>query len=88
MAHFALIKNGIVQRVHVLNNAVITDENGVEQESLGQQFLGDLHGRNPADFVQCSYNGNMRGLYPGVGYRYDADLDEFVAPVVEPAETD
>ena len=29
---------------------------------------------------QTSYNGNFRGSYAGVGYTYDADLDEFIAP--------
>jgi hypothetical protein len=34
---------------------------------------------------QTSYNGNFRGTYAGIGFTYDADLDEFVAPAVESA---
>ena len=30
---------------------------------------------------RTSYNGNIRGTYAGIGYTYDADLDEFIAPV-------
>jgi hypothetical protein len=83
MAHFAVVVNGIVQDVHVLNNAVITDEQGVEHEEWGQVFLADLHGYDPATLIQCSYNGNFRGAYPGPGFSYDPLADVFVSPVVE-----
>jgi hypothetical protein len=86
MAHFAYVVNGVVSRVHVVANDVITDKNGVEQETLGQKFLAELHGYEPSELIQCSYNGNFRGLYPAVGYLYDAALDEFVAPIVEVIE--
>jgi len=32
---------------------------------------------------RTSYNGNIRGKYAGIGYTYDADLDEFIAPVID-----
>ena len=83
MAHYAYVVDGVVRKVHVLANPVITDKNGVEQETLGQKFLADLHGYKPAELVQCSYNGNFRGVYPGIGYTYDKALDVFVPPVVE-----
>jgi hypothetical protein len=82
MAHFARVIEGTVVKVHVLANPVITDEDGVEQEALGQAFLANLHGYDPAELVQCSYNGNFRGLYPGVGFTYDPVADVFVAPEV------
>lgn len=84
MAHFAYVVDGVVERVHVLANPVITDDEGVEHEALGQEFLANLHGYQPEELVQCSYNGNFRGVYPGVGFTYDAIADVFVAPVVEP----
>jgi hypothetical protein len=83
MAHFARIDdNNIVQEVHVINNAVL-DANGKfpDAEGSGQAFqesLG-LAGR----WLQCSYNGNFRGVYPGIGYTYDSIADVFVAPVIE-----
>lgn len=86
MAHYAVVVNNIVQDVHVLNNAVITDDDGVEHEEWGRAFLANLHGYEPEQLIQCSYNANFRGAYPGVGFTYDAELDEFVAPVVEVAE--
>lgn len=79
MAEFAYVQNGTVQRVHVLANPVITDENGDEQELLGQVFLSDLHGGDPADYVQCSYSGSFRGAYPGPGYTWDGTV--FAEPV-------
>jgi hypothetical protein len=86
MAHFARVIEGSVVQVHVVSNAVITDADGVEHEEWGQQFLAQLHGYQPEELIQCSYNGNFRGVYPGPGFLYDADLDEFVAPVVEAPE--
>ncbi len=82
MAHYAYVVDGVVQKVHVLANPVLFDEDGVEQEALGQAFLADLHGYNPDELIQCSYNGNFRGVYPGVGYGYDSVADVFVAPEV------
>lgn len=78
MAHFAYVQENIVQRVHTVNNSVITDETGIEQEKLGQQFLSDLHGYNPKDIIQCSYNGQFRGAFPGKGWRYDPNNDLFL----------
>jgi hypothetical protein len=85
MAHFAYVIDGVVQSVEVVANAVITNDEGVEVEALGQQFLGSLYGLPGENFIQCSYNGSMRGVYPGVGFAYDSVADVFVAP--EPVGT-
>jgi hypothetical protein len=43
MAHFAKLGTGnIVEKVISINNAVITDVNGVEQEQLGVDFINKL----------------------------------------------
>jgi hypothetical protein len=81
MAHFAYVHDGIVERVHVLANPVVTDDNGNEVEALGQEFLAHLHGGDPADYIQCSYNGTIRGCYPGPGYTWDGTV--FAPPVVD-----
>lgn len=78
MAHFTYIENNIVQRVHVLNNNVIFDENGIEKESLGQDFLSNLYGGNKENYIQCSFNANFRGKYPAIGDIYDSNLNEFI----------
>ena len=80
MAHFARIENGIVTNVYVLVNSVITDSTGNEQGSLGKKFLADLYGGKPSDYVQCSYNGNIRGAYPAPSYSYNKKRDIFIAP--------
>jgi hypothetical protein len=82
MAHFAYVVNGYVHKVHVLANEVITDAEGIEHENLGKEFLAQLHGYSPADIVQCSYNGSIRGIYPGPGFSYDAEADIFIEPII------
>jgi hypothetical protein len=79
MAHFARIEDGIVREVIVINNEVLKDGNGVEQESIGIAFCKSLYGDN-TDWKQTSYNATFRGKYAGSGDRYDAELDEFVSP--------
>ena len=79
MAHFAkLSKDNIVEIVHVVDNDVIKDNEGKEQESLGIAFLQELLGGQW--WKQCSYNGRIRKNYPGVGYTYDRALDAFIPP--------
>lgn len=74
MAHFAKIENGIVSTVIVVNNEVLLDENGIEQESIGSAFCEDLFG---GEWVQTSYNSSFRGKYAGVGDIYNVELDIF-----------
>jgi hypothetical protein len=78
MAHFARVEDGVVREVIVINNEVLLDENGVEQESIGAQFCADTFG---GEWKQTSYNGNFRGKYAGSGDIYDAQKDEFISPV-------
>jgi hypothetical protein len=83
MAHFAEILNSVVQRVIVVHdNELLVD--GVEVESKGAEFCANLFG---GEWVQTSYNGNIRKQYAGVGYSYDADLDVFIAPQPYPSWT-
>lgn len=81
MAHFAKINdNNVVEQVIVVNNEVLLDSEGVEQEALGAAFCEELFG---GKWIQTSYNGNFRGRYAGVGMIYDPVADEFIAPVTE-----
>lgn len=76
MAHFAKINSdNIVEQVIVVNNEVLLDSEGVEQEALGAAFCEDTFG---GTWIQTSYNGNFRGRYAGVGMKYDPAKDEFV----------
>jgi len=77
MAHFAILnESNIVIRVEVINNAVLLDGDGVEQEQLGIDFLTSLYGAG--NYKQTSYNKKIRKNYAGVGYTYDAVKDKFI----------
>lgn len=76
MAHFAqLDENNIVTQVIVVDNdKLIVD--GVESEQAGKDFIASIG--LEGNWVQCSYNSNFRGFYPGPGVIYDAEKDEFI----------
>jgi len=78
MAHFAEInENNIVTKVIVINNTELLD-NEQESEIKGVDFCESLFGHR--NWVQTSYNGNMRYNFAGIGYIWDADNDAFYAP--------
>lgn len=79
MAHFARVEDGVVREVIVVSNDVIIDSDGVEQEQLGIDFCKSLYGQD-TEWVQTSYNGNIRGRYAGVGDIWDGR--EFKSPVI------
>ena len=71
MAHFAEIdNNGIVKQVLVVPD---------QQEHRGQDYLANDLGLG-GFWVQTSYNHRIRKQYAGIGYRYDAEADVFIAP--------
>jgi hypothetical protein len=87
MASFAKIENNIVIAVHSVVNEVIKDSNGIEQETIGIEFLKNLHGQDN-NWKQTSYNTNagvhslggtpFRKNYAGIGYTYDEIRDAFI----------
>jgi hypothetical protein len=84
MAHFAKLgSNGKVIQVLTLNNSDMLNADGVEDESVGQQYL-ETHNNWPAQmWIQTSYNTQngqhknggtpFRGNYAGIGYTWDED---------------
>jgi hypothetical protein len=80
MAHFAkLDENNIVLEVHVVHNNELLDENGIEQEQKGIDFLINWSNGYLA-WKQTSYNGSFRKNYAGIGYTYDPQYDAFIPP--------
>jgi len=78
MAHFAEIdENNSVQRVIVVHNNELLDENGEEKEALGVAFCKSLLG---GTWLQTSYNKNMRKNFAGIGFTYDSVRDAFIPP--------
>ena len=88
MAHFAKIGiDNIVTNVIVVNNEDVLDENNVEQEALGIDFIHNLYNDDTTVWVQTSYNNNFRKNYAGIGYTYDETRDAFYAPQPFPSWT-
>lgn len=79
MAHFAEINsNNIVTRVVVVNNEVIKDENGVEQENLGIRFC--INTFKEGTWLQTSYSGSFRKNFAGPGFTWDPIKQAFIPP--------
>jgi hypothetical protein len=91
MAHFAKLgANSKVIQVLTLDNNSMLNADGVEDETVGQQYL-ELHNNWPAQmWVQTSYNTYknqhnlggtpFRGNYAGIGFTWDEDNNIFWAP--------
>ena len=80
MAHFAeLDENNIVQRVIVVANEKISNEQGNESEEIGIFFCKNLYGAETV-WKQTSYNNNIRKNFAGIGYSYDQTRDAFIPP--------
>jgi hypothetical protein len=74
MAHYAFLdENNIVTEV-------ITgiDETELIEDKSPEVWYGQFRGQR---CVRTSYNGNIRGVFAGVGFSYDEVNDVFVAPI-------
>ena len=82
MAHFAKIENNIVTQVIVISNDVCGEPTlgFPDTDAAGRAFIANTL-KFAGTWKQTSFNNNFRGTYAGIGYTYDADLDEFIAPV-------
>ena len=88
MAHFAKLgTKGKVISVLTLDNKDMLIADGVEDETVGQQYL-ELHNNWPAEmWIQTSYNTiqnthklggtPFRGNYAGIGFTWDEDNNMF-----------
>ena len=90
MAHFAKLgANGKVISVLTLDNKDMLHADGVEDETVGQQYL-ELHNNWPTQmWIQTSYNTALnkhssgdnskafRGNYAGIGMEWDEDNQIF-----------
>jgi hypothetical protein len=88
MAHFAKIGlNGKVLQVLTLDNKDMLNANGVEDETVGQQYLEQHNNWTAQMWIQTSYNTSggthknggtaFRGNYAGIGYTWDEDNQIF-----------
>ena len=78
MAQFCkLDENNVVTEVIVIDNNELLDENNVEQESLGIDFITNTLNIT-GTWKQTSYNGNFRVNFAGIGDTYDEENDVFI----------
>tara|TARA_B110000503_G_C6876676_1_gene300923 strand:+ start:324 stop:578 length:255 start_codon:yes stop_codon:yes gene_type:complete len=78
MAHYAFLdENNVVTEVIVGRNEDETVNGITDWEAHYASVRGQVCKRT-------SYNGNIRGVYAGIGYTYDAVNDVFVSPYVAP----
>ena len=86
MAHFAELESKtdptgftsdthlIVKRVVVVGNDCVPSDEHVDGETWCVNFF------KGGTWKQTSYNHNFRKQYAGIGYRYDASKNKFIAP--------
>jgi hypothetical protein len=82
MAYFAKLENNIVTQVISISNDVCGEPtlDFPDTDAAGRAFIANTL-KFDGVWKQTSFNGNFRGTYAGIGFTYDAELDEFVAPV-------
>jgi hypothetical protein len=88
MAHYAFIdSNNVVVKVITGVDETVTQLDGdVEvggSTEAWEQFYQNQPWHAGLTCKRTSYNGNIRAIYAGIGYTYDAVADEFIAPPVE-----
>lgn len=80
MAHFARVGlNNEVDLVVAVDNINLMTPQGVEQESIGLEYLTHVFGEG-ITWIQTSYNGTFRKHFAGVGFTYDSARDAFIPP--------
>ena len=84
MAYFAKLENNIVTEVIAISNDICGEPTLTfpDTDSAGRAYIANTL-KFDGVWKQTSYNNNFRGTYAGIGYTYDADLDEFIAPVID-----
>ena len=91
MAHYALINkdNIVVQVITGVNeNEVQTDLDGTQvggSPAAWETFYASQPQFEGLTCKRTSYNGNIRANYAGIGYKYDADFDVFIPPLLYPS---
>jgi len=98
MASFSKLNSqNIVIKVESVVNDILQDSNGIEQESIGIQFLKNLYKEENSIWKQTSYNtrGGVHELggtpfrknFAGIGDTYDETRDAFISPKPYPSWT-
>ena len=71
MAHFAQIDSD-----SIVTQVIVVDNSDAPNEAAGISFCQELLGAD-TNWVQTSYNDNIRFRYAGIGMKYDSTNDVF-----------
>jgi hypothetical protein len=74
-AHAAKIENGVVTEV------IVIPRQEDDRDDLITAYCNSIGLEGV--YIDTSYLGSRRGKYAAIGDRYDADLDEFISPLLE-----
>jgi hypothetical protein len=74
MAHFAQINSD-----SIVTNVIVVADSDAPNEAAGIAFCQSLLG-DDTNWVQTSYNNNIRCRYAGTGMKYDSTNDVFYDP--------
>jgi len=84
MAYYAFLdSNNVVVKVLTGVDETVTQNGFGGSSEAWEQFYQNQPWHQGLTCKRTSYNGNIRGRYAGIGYTYDADLDEFIAPIID-----
>lgn len=73
MAHYAFVNDSNI----VVDVIVGKDESEIIDGLSPEEWYGNFRNLR---CIRTSYNANIRKNYAGIGYKYDVDLDAFIAP--------
>ena len=80
MAHYAIIRDGIVEQVITGVDEIVTQGDVGGSTEAWEAFYASQPWFSGAVVRRCSYNGNIRKHYPGPGWAWDETRDAFIAP--------
>jgi len=93
MAHYAFIEPKTMLVVKVITGVDETvsqiDADGTKVGGSSEAWEAFYEAQSWHAGLICkrtSYHGNIRGVYAGIGYIYNAELDKFVPPYIETTE--
>ena len=85
MAHYAIIRDNIVEQVITGVDENVTQGDVGGSTEAWEAFYASQPWWNGATVRRCSYNGNIRKHYPGPGWTWDETRDAFIPPKPYPS---
>jgi hypothetical protein len=67
--------------------AKVLDKKVIQVIVAEPEFFQTFVDSSPGQWIQTSYNGNIRKNFAGIGYTYDSQRDAFIPPQPYPSWT-